>query len=61
MTDSIDPAALAVSLMREALSLLDEEETEAAVQYLKRAIEAVPLSPLPDDRDEMPGEDLPRA
>ncbi len=41
MTDPIDESAVALSLMREALTLLDTEETAAAADHLRRAIEAV--------------------
>ncbi|MDV3480079.1 hypothetical protein [Sphingobium yanoikuyae] len=48
MPDSIDANAVALSLMREALSLLDTEGTEIAADHLKRAIEAMP-APSADD------------
>tara|TARA_B100000378_G_scaffold272709_1_gene264625 strand:- start:2044 stop:2220 length:177 start_codon:yes stop_codon:yes gene_type:complete len=41
MSDPIDESAVALALMREALSLLDTEETAIAAEHLRRAIEAV--------------------
>jgi len=47
MTDPIDESAVALSLMREALTLLDTEETATAADHLRRAIEAVMNLPPP--------------
>jgi len=47
MTDPIDESAVALSLMREALTLLDTEETAVAADHLRRAIEAVMNLPPP--------------
>jgi hypothetical protein len=41
MSDPIDESAVAHALMREALSLLDTEETAEAADHLRRAIDAV--------------------
>ncbi len=41
MSEPIDESAVALALMREALSLLDTEETAIAADHLRRAIEAV--------------------
>ena len=41
MSDPIDESAVALSLMREALSLLDTQETAEAADHLRRAIDAV--------------------
>lgn len=49
MTDTIDESAVAVSLMREALTLLDAKEAEEAASHLKRAIDAAANLPHHDD------------
>lgn len=41
MSDPIDESAVALALMREALSLLDTEETAIAADHLRRAIKAI--------------------
>jgi hypothetical protein len=49
MSDPIDESAVALALMREALSLLDAEETAIAADHLRRAIDAVINLPPPTD------------
>jgi hypothetical protein len=49
MTDTIDESAVAVSLMREALTLLDAKEAQEAAALLKRAIDAAENLPHHDD------------
>lgn len=49
MSEPIDESAVALLLMREALSLLDTEETAIAADHLRRAIEAVINLPPPAD------------
>lgn len=52
MTDTIDEGAVAVSLMREALTLLDAKEAEEAAAHLKRAIDAAVNLPPHDEAEE---------
>jgi hypothetical protein len=52
MTETIDESAVAVSLMREALTLLDAKEAEEAAAHLKRAINAAMSLPPHDDAEE---------
>jgi hypothetical protein len=45
MTDAINEVDVAVSLMREAMKLLDADESGQAAKHLARAIEAAPTRP----------------
>jgi hypothetical protein len=51
LSTSIDPWTVAVLLMREALSLLDDESVSVAADHLRRAIaEAETVEAADDDR-----------
>jgi hypothetical protein len=54
MSSPIPVTAVALSLMREAMTLLDTEETAAAAAHLERAIKAAEevSTPLPKEIDE---------
>ena len=54
MSEMIDEGAVAVSLMREALTLLDTKEAQEAAAHLKRAIDAAKNLPQHEEAESQP-------
>ncbi len=56
MSEPITGSAVAIALMREALSLLDTEETAIAAEHLQRAIKAAEEAPPPPPEEPEEGQ-----